>query len=437
VSSATLTAVPREFLRQPLRIVAMRLLFPLMMVNIAIGNQVWEVGGMNPGQPIFFLVLALALTVLAGSLRNSLWACVFAAAIVAGRVLEAATGISTVYYVALNAAFLLVGIILALEAPTLVYRQVRFFLALCVPVMFLQVMGAGEWTQALNTEYLITEADAWNPKTVYPLLFQPIEYVEWHYSVGQGRPPGLLHANNVLSLIIIFGFVLQFGRAQRKNATWTDAILIACLVMAMAKIALFVVFLLMLWMWMLRDSVSSARATRVFWLIVIMYGLYALLFPGLFGWQLSGYKIMYSISVRVFDLLEVFQGLDDSQRSAIVNMMGDAQTYDYASDEDVGKLSGYALILNYWPVVAAIGLLMTPIFFTGLSRLRALYPVIAATAFGAAVTVVLYPAAVPFFRAQLYWFIFGFAAIPFLFLVAPRFVHRLIAQGREEGFGSP
>ena len=63
-------------------------------------------------------------------------------------------------------------------------------------------------------------------------------------------------------------------------------------------------------------------------------------------------------------------------------------------------------------------------------------PVIAATAFGAAVSVVLYPAAVPFFRAQIYWFVFGFAAIPFVFLFAPRFVHRLVERGREHDWGS-
>jgi hypothetical protein len=426
----------RGFLQMPFRLVALQLLFPAMLINMVIGNQQWEVGGINPGQPIFWFVLTLALIILAGSLRDPIWALGAAAVIVAGRVFEAASGISAVYFVALNGTFLIVGIIVALEAPTLVYRQLRFVLALCVPIMFLQVMGAGEWTQALNTEYLMTEADSWVPKDVHPMLFKALDYVEWHYSVGQGRPAGLTHANNVLSLLIIFGFVLQFGRVKRPRVTWTDAVLVTTMVMAMAKIVLAVVILLMLWMWFLRDAESRKRATGILFLSIICYGIYALLFPGLFEMQLSAYKIMYSITVRIFDLIEAFTGLEDSQRAAIVNMMGDAQSYDYYSEDDVGKLSGYALILNYWPVLVAAGLIMTPLFFKGLSGLRANFPSIAATAFGAALTVVLYPAAVPFFRAQLYWYIFGFAAIPFLFLVAPRFVNLHVERGRQNGWGA-
>jgi len=435
MTTTTLPAM-RGFLHLPYRLVALQLLFPAMMINMVIGNQMWEIGGVNPGQPIFWIVLTLALVVLAGSLRDPVWACVIAVAIVAGRAVEAATGFSALYYIALNGAFLLIGIVVALEAPTLIYRQIRFFLALCLPLMFLQIVGAGEWTQALNTEYWGSELEIGQPKAVYPMLFQSIEYVQWHYGVGQGRPAGLLHANNVLSLIVIFGFVLQLGRVQRRQVTWTDAILVGAMVMAMAKIVLAVVILLFLWMWFLRDRVCRKRATGILILTFICYAIYALVFPGLFEMQLSAYKIMYSITVRVFDLLEAFTGLEDSQRAALINMMGDAQAYDYGSDDDVGKLSGYAMILNYWPLLFAVGLIMTPLFFKGLSSLRARYPVIAATAFGAAVTVVLYPAAVPFFRAQLYWYIFGFAAIPFLMLVAPRFAERLVERGRQTEWGS-
>jgi hypothetical protein len=362
------------------------------------------------------------------------WALV--AAIFAARVLEATTGFSLLYYTCLNSVFLLAGIVAALEAPSLIFRQIRFFLLLCLPLMCLQVAGAGEWTQALNTEYWITEEDVGAAKTVYPMLFKGYEDVTFNYGVGQGRPAGLMHANNVLSLIIIFGFALQFGRVRRARVTWTDALLVACMVLAMAKIVLLCVLLMLLWMWMMRDAVSRARATGIFWLTLIGYGIYALLFPGLFELQLSGAKILYSFSVRVIDVLETFSALDDSQRSALLNMMGDAHAYNYASDEDVGTLSGYAMLLRVWPLLVGAGVVLTPLFFAGLARARRQSGTIAATAFAAAVAVVLFPAAVPFFRAQLYWFIFGFAAVPFVTLVAPQFVERLVARGRAGDWGA-
>jgi hypothetical protein len=437
MNAAATMSMRVPFVRLPLRLAALRLLFPSMLLNIVVSNQLWNVGGVNPGQVIFWWVLILVTTVLVGSFRHSIWAWALAGAIVGARALEAVTGLSAPYFVAVNAAFLCAGIIAALEAPGLVFRQVRFFLLLCLPLMFLQVVGAGEWTQALNTEYWVNEQDFGNRKVIHPMLFQPLEFVQYNYGVGQGRPAGLLHANNVLSLIIIFGFVLQFGRVQRPRVTWTDAVLVGVTVLAMAKIVLLTVLLLMLWMWLLRDSVCRARATGVAFLFVIGYGIYALLFPGLFEMQLSGYKIMYSISVRVFDVLESFTGLSDSQRSTLLDMMGEARTYHYASDEDVGKLSGYALILEYWPVLVGGVLAMTPVFFLGLARLRARASTAAATAFAAALTVVLYPAAVPFFRAQMYWFVFGFAAVAFVILLAPRFANELIERGRREGLGAP
>jgi hypothetical protein len=204
----------------------------------------------------------------------------------------------------------------------------------------------------------------------------------------------------------------------------------------MAKIVLLCVLIMLVWAFW-RGSVSRQRVLRILIITALSYGLYALLFPGMFAMQLSAYKVGYSVSVRIFDLLEVFSGLSVSQRSAVLDLLGNAQSYTYGSDEDVGKLSGYAMILNYWPLLLVAALIMIPLFFIGYGRLRARYPTIAATAYTTSITVFLYPAAVPFFKAQLYWFVFGFAVAPLLYLVAPQLLDRLVEHGRREGWGAP
>ncbi|MEO7775014.1 MAG: hypothetical protein ABIT36_01295 [Steroidobacteraceae bacterium] len=405
----------------------MRLVLPLILLNIISGNQLWMIGPLFVGQIILWFAVMICGVAMLGYLGGRVWIYVLLLTIPLSRVMEALTGSPTMtllYLISLNSVFFMSGIIAATREPDLVFRQVRTFLVACVPMMFLQVAGAGSWTQALNTEYWVDELQVGKEKEVYPTLFRTEENIK--YGVGQGRPAGFLHANNVLSLVIIFGFVLQMGRWKDKHVSATDLVIVATMVLAMAKIVIAAFLIMVLYMLVNGDSTQRSRVWRLLLVTAICYGVYAFLFPGLFAMQLSVYKIMYSITVRLTDMLAAFTALDASQQAAILDLLGDASFYNYASESDVGGLSGYASILMMWPLLLGAMLIGIPVFWLGARKLRKISSRRELTAWLALIAVVMFPAAVPFFRAQLYWFVFGFAAVPLIALLMPRTSARLL-----------
>lgn len=424
----TEAAAATRFSRLPLHAAALQLVLPSILLNIIVGNQRWMIGPLFLGQIILWLAVIICGVALIGYLGGRLWIYVLMLCIPLSRLMEALTGsplMTLIYLTSLNSVFFLSGIIAATREPDLVYRQVRAFLAVCLPLMVLQVAGAGAWTQALNTEYYYSVEDIGRPKEVFPTLFRPAENLK--YGVGQGRPAGLLHANNVLSLVIIFGFALQLGKWKGRQVSATDLILVATMVLAMAKIVIAAFLAMVLWLLVSGNADHRARIRRLLLMTVVCYGVYAFLFPGLFATQLSTYKIMYSITVRLADMLAVFTALDGSQQAAILEALGGAAAiYRYGSEADVGGLSGYASILRMWPLLLGGAGVALPMFWLGVRRLRGISSRRALTAWLALIMVVLFPAAVPFFRAQLYWFAFGFAAVPFVMCLMPRTAARLL-----------
>ena len=93
------------------------------------------------------------------------------------------------------------------EILFLLHKQLVIFLALCLPVMFLQILGVSSLLMGWNTEYAhdtsildIDELGTFKDIPLFPTLFVGID--DLNYSIGQGRPVGLLHSNNVLSIFV-------------------------------------------------------------------------------------------------------------------------------------------------------------------------------------------------------------------------------------------
>ena len=73
--------------------------------------------------------------------------------------------------------------------------------------------------------------------------------------------------------------------------------------------------------------------------------------------------------------------------------------------------------------------LIAPVFYKGLRRVRRRYPELVDLTVLTLFVVILYPTAVPFLRAQIFWFMAGFALLPLFTVVEPaKFLGALAAM---------
>lgn len=414
-------SIPRRTNRMGL--FAAQALLPAVLINQIVGNQLWRIGPVYVGQIIFWGAAIVAGALVFGTFKGRWWWPFLLIAPIAARALRAMVGgrvSDLVYYFAINAVFFMAATVIAYGYAKLVRRQINRFFFLSVPLMVLQVAGAGVWTQALNTEYFVEET-AHKVKAVYPTLFVPFDDVQ--YSVGQGRPAGFMHSNNVLSLVILLGVVLNAART-RGSLTAGDLFVSAAMILAMAKIVFLGFFVIILWILLLERGVVRRYAVRLVALVVVWGVVYRFFFPGLFELQLSAYKVFYSVFVRLYDLIRVLP-IREEFKAVLERWLAwgeklELAPYAYASEHDMGTLSGYAVAIGNWPYFTVAFVLALPILWKSIRLLRTQPRERRLAAIFGTIVAVLYPAAVPFFRAQLYWYLAGFAFLPVVMVLVRR-----------------
>ncbi|MDA0328572.1 MAG: hypothetical protein O2958_06145 [Gemmatimonadetes bacterium] len=414
------------------RRLAMRVLLPGMLLNVTIANQVWEVGPFLVGQFLFWPLIASASLVVLLSFGPS---SVIPPLIIGGLLMGRALGANSweglpylIYGVPLASLFVAAGGSAALETPDRVRRQLRLYFVLTVPFMLLQVAGAGSWTLALNTEALaVPEWQMAFARVSHPTLFVP--YGEGQFSIGQSRPAGFMHANNFLSLAIVFGLAAHWGRIRSRRLTWGDAVMCAAVVMAMAKIVMLTLVVMLGWLFWSGSTEVRSRMRRVLVLFVGLYSVYALLFPGLFFHHFRWFHISYSVLIRLNDFVAT---LDPSLRlvGVMASMLeGTPQLVDASNPDAVGVLSGYAFVSRWLPVLVPLALVASVLLRRGLRDLREQSVEASRTAELVLIACVLFPAAVPIFRSSVYWYFVGFGVAPIAWRYSPHFRSRMAFGG--------
>lgn len=401
---------------------ASRLLLPLLLVNVTVANQEWRVGPLMISQVLFFwpaIICAFLIVVLRWG-ASSVWPLLLLGGVAAARAVGANNAAGSTYFLyglPLHTLFFLAGGVLAMRRRERLYRQLRVYFLLTVPFMFLQVAGAGDWTLALNTETTaVGDSDVSVARSTRRLLFVAPD-PDVPLTIGQSRPSGLMHANNVLSLVILLALAIALGRLRRSPAGWSDALFVAAMVLAMAKIVMLGFVLMAAALVVIGSRYERRRVRRILVLTAALYGVYALLFPLLFFHHFNLYHVMYSFSIRINDFLGT---LDPN--SPLVEFLAPhmEDTPELIADEGTARLSGYAMlsgILPYLMVVAAIGSIL---YLRALAKVRRWSPEAATTSVLVLLIAVLFPAAVPYWRSPLYWFILGIGMMPMIWCYLSR-----------------
>lgn len=300
-----------------------------------------------------------------------------------------------------GAAFLLFGLagsVMLERYTSLLQRQVVWLCALSLPFMVLQVIGV-EWVQALRTD----RHNEYAALTSTPTLFVPIESLK--ITTLQSRPAGLFSSNNYFSLFLVFIAALRFGRASvSARPSVEDLIVLAVIVLAMAKLTFLVMAGLLVVMWWNGERARMAGLVVAAAAMLVAYGI---LFPGLFVHNLAPYNALMNISVRTADLL-----IGTGQARLVDLGHTILRVADYRDPNALigGKESGYAQAVANAPVLWR-GLLI-PVL--GIAAILALRPGIAggverrlvASVAGAAV---LSPLITPFFGVPVFGFFAGAA----------------------------
>ena len=385
-------------------------IFPGLVFAMVAGNEGWRIGPLLLGQTVSWVNDAAALALVLGRFRSRRWVRVLITATLAAKAATIAGLVPALsdlaFDVGLCLLFCAAGAIVMSERPGIAYRQLLLIAILSIPVMVVQMTGTVPATEALNTEH--TE----DPPGTQPTLFVP--EADLHYRTAQARPSGLMHSNNFLSLIAVFAVALHFSRLRTGWLTWRDVAVTAFALLTMAKVSLLIFSAVVLWKLVTGARLERSRMVRVGTFALAFLGAYKLFFPGLFVANTNSYKLTYSFFVRANDFVAMLP--EGTTKAWLLEQLSDTPR---ASAAAVG-LSGYAQIFSALPYLVLGAIVFVPAFFKGFRNLKRRYPDIVDTTVLTLFVIILYPTAVPMFRAQIFWFIAGFALLPFFIVWEPR-----------------
>lgn len=381
-----------------------------------LGNQSFVMAQVL-GQFMALVSDAAAVVILLSAVQRKRWAVLLVMCVVITKVVRVASGssIAEVAYISLlNLLFSVSGAIIALQRPTLVYRQVMAICLLSFIAMVLQVTGVGAWALTFSTY-----GDS-NFIAPVPTVFRDAGSL--NYQLVQGRPAGVSYSNVIMSLIILFGFALHFSRKESALRGGT-VLLCGVAVLSMAKITFVGLILIVPLVIAFGDH---RQKKRVLWAVVLFamcLGLYSVLFPGLFSTNFSANSIEASFFYRANDIMAALN--PDIAFRALQNpyFEGTPQLYMLGEEEYV---SGYASLIakiydNIVPIAAimAIGVFM---FVRGFIRLNQRFPELTLRVILIIVTIGIFPGTTPIWSANMFWFMAGLGCLPGFYLLRPRFV---------------
>jgi hypothetical protein len=194
-----------------------------------------------------------------------------------------------------------------------------------------------------------------------------------------------------------------------------DWIIATFALLTMAKVTLLLMIVVVAWKLMTGVRMERRRMTHAAAMLLLLVGIYGALFPGLLVANTALYKLSYSFFVRLNDFADALP-----EGSAAKGWLNDRLAGTSRAPARGGSgLTGYAQLVQVLPYAIAGGLLIVPFVHAGIRRVRQRYPEAIDTTVLVGFVVILYPIAMPPFRAQIYWFIAGFALLPFFTVWEP------------------
>jgi hypothetical protein len=283
------------------------ILFPLFLINITFSANEWAFLGISIGQLLFWLIIILTFIVLYNSFSRTI-AITLLFGIFVFKFLFLISNMFVFnfcggFFIAIQMIFS--GSILFGRDPRLLYKQMSIFFFLSIFFMLAQKIGLHDifygWNAELFHENPIYTFDQskdigklFKNLTLYPTLF--IEKSNLVYVMYQGRPTGLLYSNNVLSIFIIVYAAITFSY-QEKKLSFSSFVLPSIVVLSSSTLVViaYLVFLL-----------GNKRKNINLFILIFIYFLHYLLFPGLTSVFFDSEKHILSLSLRFYEIFESF-----------------------------------------------------------------------------------------------------------------------------------
>lgn len=312
LQAASSQTAPRYNVRFPLYAAAAYLLLPLMWLNITTGENRWEVLGIGVGQIVYWVMIGLGWYI---AYRSPYWlvATVMLAVAVSSRLVEFGGGGEAAYAIrvaALAVIFIIVGASIYGRNPFLLHKQLVVFLGLCAVIMILQILGVSSLLMGWNTGYAhdlsildMDEIGTFKEVPLYPVLF--VEIDELQYSIGQGRPVGLMHSSNILSIFVAAALVLNLGIPRTSSVRVSDIVLTVVAVLTMSKMVFVIAILAYACTFLFGARAKKRLAMKLTISFAMATLLYYFLFPGLFVANFSEEMIWTSILLRLLGIMHV------------------------------------------------------------------------------------------------------------------------------------
>jgi hypothetical protein len=315
----------------------------------------------------------------------------------------------------LDLLFLLAGAKVFLTSPGLIPRQLYLFFFLCIPVMLFQITGASSFFMFWNTDYLHSpeilspeELGTFKIIEVYPTLFRGSD--ELYLMIGQGRPSGLLHANNLLSYLICIGIALNAAFNDKKSTLKAQDYILATISVLSMSFTVFVIFLISVIYLLSENFIKAIKLLFAFSFILLIYYLF---FPGIVENFFSETTIFSKIFSRFYELAYSIGFYD------FFTFTYDAATnIDYAFDPSQGSYSILTIIISNNLVIPILLLFILSgiAFFFSFERNKiSIAQIISLKGilFLIAITLIV-QVSIPFILDILGMFLFGFVLTPFL-----------------------
>lgn len=410
-----------------------RLLLPCVWLNTLFGNQLWSPTFAMLGQVFYWFSVLMAGLLAAKTFGRWVWPYLLILLIAGSRVASILDmpGFRMVYLGSTMLLFVVAGVALHLKFPQVLQAQVRTFILLSLPVMFMQVVGVGDWTQMFNTLYITggddVDSEIARPEVhLLPLLFSTEEDLLanraadfFEFLSMQSRPPGLTHSSAMLAAFILAGTAVHLGRMRSKKLTWQDVLLACVAVMAGAKMALLGFLLLVIVAWCRADSPIRRRLATLMLVTGAALAMYIGMFPAVAQHNLGSGAFEVSFFTRAADAivalapnLVYLPELADVVSTYAAVLPGDR--------EDVGGLSGLVTLIKVLPFALVGGLLALPWILRGFRHCRSLSITRCRTSELMLLVILIVPFATQLFGSQFYSLCIGVTIMPIALSLSTR-----------------
>ena len=391
-------------------------LLPLIIINLILGNQSWTenlvIGPFLFTQITNWIILVLMAYIIIHLYGSKLWVLLIIFLPLITKIVSVALGqpdsIEWMYQIFTWLLYLSIGSAYIRNYLTLIYKQVMVFCLLNLILMILQTSNAGEWTMFLSHENLITS---------YPSIFVSVDNL--NFSMSQARPTGLFYSNNILSGVLLFSLALHFSKNTNRY-WWGSIILSAMIVYTSARIVYLGYIILGMFIIFFGGHINRKKYISNILLTIFFLWLYSIIYPGYFTLFWTTQSLLISVFYRLNDIVA---NLDSGNiiRSQLESYLIDTPRLDNSiSGEDI---SGFSAIIRVLPYFIGLLVVLFPIYIKRFKRQRIIAPQLTWVTFSCLLIFMIYPAAVPIFKSQFYWFFAGFAMLPFFINIRIRNFH--------------